>query len=536
MSKKHNNADSTLAWDLLASWTNFVLKTWEGALFPPTWDAPYKVTHEHYEWSIVTKREILTISARSTDAFTISARSSQICVQDDSADPKTRTQNALSFSSWDRVYMTINEDDFNDLVTFKDVTVPATYATKDEVKKWSLLYQSSSTWDDDYEINIPWLTSYVDWATYRFKADVANTWPSSLNATSLWAIALKKNQWTEDLITWDILANGIVTATYNSTWPVFQFVWQEATVVAADSQPFIFWDWSDWDLVIPSGTTNLSLNNQYNYESINISVWAILSTVWTVWALHIKCKWNCNIDGDIDISWIDSENDTWNIFWLNINFWNSWNGWSGWAWALTKWGTWAWQGSWYGWGGGWSWVSTTLTWWNGWVGWTPWGSWGSWGSASPTTWGNGWTSAWGGWAWYSWNNWGAGWSAYWNNWGWAWLWGGWGWAGWKKWPSPVLFLYADSFSWSWIVKCNWGVWGNWWNWGGWAWLWGWGGAWGGWGGWVIVLVWNTNIFSWTLQVNWWTGWTGGTWNVAWWSWSSWSAWNTVNDLIKDVLI
>jgi hypothetical protein len=47
----------------------------------------------------VTKKEVLTVSARSGDSFTISARATESCVQDESADPKVRSSNALSFSS-----------------------------------------------------------------------------------------------------------------------------------------------------------------------------------------------------------------------------------------------------------------------------------------------------------------------------------------------------------------------------------------------------------------------------------------------------
>jgi len=47
--------------------------------------------------------------------MTISARASETCVQDDSQDPKTRTANALAFSSGDSVKQTLTEDDYNNL-------------------------------------------------------------------------------------------------------------------------------------------------------------------------------------------------------------------------------------------------------------------------------------------------------------------------------------------------------------------------------------------------------------------------------------
>lgn len=227
MSKKYQNADSTLAWDLLASsgsGSTFVLKSWEWALFPPTWDAPYDVTIEKFNSSEdVTKREILTISARSWDVLTISARASQSCVQDDTADPKTRTADAKSFNSWDRVYMSITEDDFNWLETAINTTIPNTYATKEEVAEWDLTYNASSTWNDDYQVSIPNINEYKNWMKIYVKADVANVGACTCEVNSLWAVVVKKEQWTTDLDSWDWKANWIACLVYNSTWPVWQF-------------------------------------------------------------------------------------------------------------------------------------------------------------------------------------------------------------------------------------------------------------------------------------------------------------------------
>lgn len=276
MSKKYNNADSTLAWDLQASWLSFVVKTWEWALFPTTSDAPYKMTHEHYEWSVVTKREILTISARSGDAFTVSARASESCVQDDSADPKTRTANALSFSSWDRVYLTINEDDWNALETFKDTTVPNTYATKAEMQKQADVYWASSTGNDDYAITldpVPSALSDLKWAI-RFLADVGNTWASTLNINSLWAKTIKKAN-DQDLDTWDIEANQIIVVVYNASSDTFSMTSQVAMLPSVDINglsaettlatwdEFIFYDASVW------------VNKKIDESNLKSSIWAL---------------------------------------------------------------------------------------------------------------------------------------------------------------------------------------------------------------------------------------------------------------------
>ena len=322
MAKKYNNADTTLAWDMSASATSFVVKAWEWALFPPTAEAPYKITHEHYEWSVVKKREVLTVSARSGDAFTISARATESCVQDESADPKVRSSNALSFSSWDRVYISMTEEDWNDLQTFKETTVPDTYATKDEVKKSSLVYDASSEWSDAYNITISWLIAYVDWATYRFKADVANDWEATFEINSLWAIALKKNQWQDVLETWDIKAWWIVTATYNSTLSCFQFVWQEATIVIPEvettSSEVFFWEafakWEVWYMSDQSYTSAWMTKEAAFWENSlrEKAAFPILLTTWnhTEIDLFLKKTWaptdNMTIRIETDSAWSPS--------------------------------------------------------------------------------------------------------------------------------------------------------------------------------------------------------------------------------------
>lgn len=54
---------------------------------------------------------------------------------------------------------------------------------------------------------------------------------------------------------------------------------------------YLFGDGSDGALVVASGTTNLLLDNAYNYSSVSIAVGATLSTAATSGlALAIKCS------------------------------------------------------------------------------------------------------------------------------------------------------------------------------------------------------------------------------------------------------
>jgi len=183
-----------------------------------------------------------------------------------------------------------------------NTTIPATYATKDEVKNSSLVYSASSVWTDDYAITISGVVSYIDWMTYRIKCDVANTWTATLNINGLWAKALKKNQWQEDLIDGDIFANWIVTATYNSSLNVFQFVWQEATVVAGEvtKTTSLFTAWEDIEV-----WRSLYMNADWSVYKTDASDSTKINFVW--YATETITSWN---PISVNTSWIDS-NQTW---------------------------------------------------------------------------------------------------------------------------------------------------------------------------------------------------------------------------------
>lgn len=95
-------------------------------------------------------------------------------------------------------------------------------------------YSASNTWNDSYSVNIPWIISYEDWNEYKIKVDVANTGACTFEINWLWAIAVKKQQWTSDLSSWDWVVNWIATLVYNSTWPVWQFTSQVAIAPTID--------------------------------------------------------------------------------------------------------------------------------------------------------------------------------------------------------------------------------------------------------------------------------------------------------------
>ncbi len=99
------------------------------------------------------------------------------------------------------------------------------------------LFASSSTWTDAYAITDTTVSSYVDGKTYKIRADVANTWPATLEINSLWPIAIEKIiSWAfTALITWDCIVNQIFWATYNATEWVFQYSVDLATTTVSDA-------------------------------------------------------------------------------------------------------------------------------------------------------------------------------------------------------------------------------------------------------------------------------------------------------------
>jgi hypothetical protein len=193
-----------------------------------------------------------------------------------------RSSNALSFSSWDRVYISITEEDWNELddeiyVNIPQDIVDAKNDMKKEIQKWTVVYWSSSAWNDSYAITldpVPGALSDLKWEI-RFLADVANTWAATLNINSLWAKTIKKAN-DNDLETGDIEANQIVVVVYNATDDVFEMTSQisklptvdidsltEETSIESDDS-LIFYDSSAW--------ANKKIDFDKLWESIDLSV------------------------------------------------------------------------------------------------------------------------------------------------------------------------------------------------------------------------------------------------------------------------
>ena len=283
---KYNNAESTLAWDITASGTAIVLKTGEWDLFPST-GYPEKFKIEHFEGSVVTKREVLTVSWRTGDILTISDRASEPCVQDESLATKTRTQEAYSFSSGDTISMTITESDYNGVNTELgrlegDKLDIATY-NSEKPQKWS-----STVWTDSYQATISTVSSYVNGQRFLIEVDVSNTWNATFEANALWAKAIKIWEgWVFiDIPTDTITAWGFMNLTYIATWDFFQYTddpWNVTVSSSSSTQSDVtLWESVSIGDALRNWNSSILRNIDYiptteNFDSFDTWIW---NNVW----------------------------------------------------------------------------------------------------------------------------------------------------------------------------------------------------------------------------------------------------------------
>lgn len=108
--KTANNANSTLASGIGAGATSLVCATGEGGRFPSTF--PFLMTIEKIVAGVVTKRDIVKVTNRAGDAFTI-VRSAGYCLASDSA--TTQTNTAQSFDSGDVISHRLTGEIIDDL-------------------------------------------------------------------------------------------------------------------------------------------------------------------------------------------------------------------------------------------------------------------------------------------------------------------------------------------------------------------------------------------------------------------------------------
>lgn len=196
--KTANNASSTLASGIGAGATSLVCATGQGGRFPSVF--PFPLTLEKTVSGVVTKREIVKVTNRSSDAFTI-VRSAGYCLASDSA--TTQTNTAQSFDADDVISLRLTGEIIDDL-NAEAVRLENAKLDIADYQNGEKVYASSSTGTDAYAITLdPPITAYVVSQTFKFSADVANTGPATLNVNGLGAKTIKK-QHDVDLDSGDI--------------------------------------------------------------------------------------------------------------------------------------------------------------------------------------------------------------------------------------------------------------------------------------------------------------------------------------------
>lgn len=98
-------------------------------------------------------------------------------------------------------------------------------------------YGASAAGTDTYAITVVPTPAYTNGIRFRFKVDVGNTGPATLNVNGLGAITIKKNH-DQDLGTGDIEADQIIEVVYNSTGPVFEMISQLSTTTSTEIQTY----------------------------------------------------------------------------------------------------------------------------------------------------------------------------------------------------------------------------------------------------------------------------------------------------------
>ena len=508
---------------------------------------------EHVENGVVTKREIIKITAKSTDTFTVT-RWFADCIMNDST--KAQGHGSQEFSVWDYLSLYLSKELRESITTWIWTNASAIQTMKTNVTTLkNCIDGCCCNWIakvgclNDSHFTNGWFWNASDGDCVMEAWDhflCADTVYNFRNLTICeWACVRFVWQWVPQIKVYDhYINNGVIDTR----------AWFQKTCWC--SKCIVFWNsWTVCD------------NNKDNACITPYKGWWVGSG----WRNNACCwcGWSASAWGD---GWM------WGCSNCHVRWWpEAWwpadweNGWCGWAWEPQCWkcneAPWGWGG--WGWGGwmfgnGWKWGrwgqwnqtsdyrragSNWWQWWNSWL----FGCWGCWGDGWWGYWGWQW---WAGWCWYigwMWGRWGStalncgmcAWKS-WNGWDWIitwwkgwllWYWGCYTYPqGWNWWNALTniywLLINARCVEWSWCIRaCGW-TWGDGWSMDtacdSWVYF---GCWWNGWNGWD----WGQVIYAYmhwtpeTICVNGWAwgcGWCWGWCRSAkcWVDWSPWTAW------------
>ena len=260
---------ANLAQDTITPWISAAATTVtvdsKGGLFPAhngSTDYDYLCLLEQLDANgAVTKREGVRVTARTSNQFTI-VRSAFNVPWSDTATSQGTT--AYAFDEGARFSLFIPRDYHSSIFDGIDDRI-----TKVNLQNAAQIYEAAGWSTNTYTLTLdPAVTSYSNLKRVIFKANAANTGSATLNVNGLWAKTLKKNNWADDLESGDIASDQIVFALYDETNDYFVTnVW----TFSSSWWWIAFWDGSDGDLVVASGTTNLLTwsSNYYQYSNVN---------------------------------------------------------------------------------------------------------------------------------------------------------------------------------------------------------------------------------------------------------------------------
>lgn len=129
-------------------------------------------------------------------------------------------------------------------------------------------YAADAGATDAYAISLTGVTVYTIGQTFKFKANTANTGACTININGLGAKTIKKNV-SSDLATGDILANQLVTVTYDGT---------NMQILSGTNNTMGFGNGSDGDVTISSPTTltrDMFYNNLTVTSTLNTANWRV---------------------------------------------------------------------------------------------------------------------------------------------------------------------------------------------------------------------------------------------------------------------
>ena len=188
-----NNAISYLTQNINTTDTTITVQDWEGAIFP---EAPFLLTLESEVQGVVNAREIVKVTSKSWDTFTIE-RWAGVCVQNDSAPMKIQGDSALEFPVGSRVCQYIQAELFDNVIEWV-VEQSWIRAGAQESTVWNIAVFSDTDW---HEIVDGW-KALNDMATKNY-VDTAISTAVSSTYKFMGSVATYANLPTTDLQVWD---------------------------------------------------------------------------------------------------------------------------------------------------------------------------------------------------------------------------------------------------------------------------------------------------------------------------------------------